>query len=120
MQQAAKEKTDSTKYSVEDRLSKQTESLNQAIDYEDQSDDQRVESQGSDPMEDPSEMGIDWSDTSVDGLYLAADLAMIVEDNQDEHTPKYVHERKRGQKKKKPTQENSGHGFGMEAPENSV
>lgn len=81
--------------------------------YEDQSDDQRVESQGSDPVEDTSEMGSDWCDTAVDGLYLAADLAMIVEDNQDEHTPKYVHERKHGQKKKKPTQENSGHGFGM-------
>ena len=81
--------------------------------YEDQSDDQRVESQGSDPMEDPSEMGIDWSNTAVDGLYLAADLAMIVEDSQDEHTPKYVHERKHGQKKKKPTQEGNGHGFGM-------
>lgn len=53
------------------------------------------------------------SGLDVDGLYLAADLAMIVEDSQDEHTPKYVHERKHGQKKKKPAQESSRHGFGM-------
>ena len=54
-------------------------------------------------MEDPSEMGADWRDIAIDGLYLAADLGMIGGgSNREKHTPKYVRERKNTQKKNGP------------------
>lgn len=74
----------------------------------------RTTSQGSDTVETEAEVGIDWGNLAADGLYLAADLAMIIEEDKDnEQKPKHVHERKHGQKKKKPDQSNTGHGFGM-------
>ena len=51
-------------------------------------------------MEAQTEMGSGWGDIAVDALYLAADITMIGEtDNNDKHKPKFVRERKRGQKK---------------------
>lgn len=65
-----------------------------------QSYDERTESKGSDPMETQTEMGGTWSDIAVNALYLTADIAMIGEtDNDDKQKPKFVRERKRGQKK---------------------
>ena len=63
--------------------------------------DERAEGQGFDTVETQAEMGSDWSNITVDALYLAADIAMIGEpDNNDKQKPKVVCERKRGQKKK--------------------
>lgn len=46
-------------------------------------------------------MGGGWSNIAVDVLYLAADIAMTGEtDNNDKAKPKVVRERKHGQKKK--------------------
>lgn len=64
-------------------------------------DDVRAESQGYDVVETQAEMGSGWSDIAVNGLYLAADLALIVGTDNDKSKPKYVRERKHGQKKKK-------------------
>lgn len=51
-------------------------------------------------MEAPTEMDCNWSDIAIDGLYLAADLAMIGEtDDEDSQKPKIVRERRNGQKK---------------------
>ena len=62
--------------------------------------DERVESQGFDTVETQTEMGSGWGDIAVDALYLAADITMIGEtDNNDKHKAKFVRERKRGQKK---------------------
>ena len=75
---------------------------------------ERTTGQGSDTVETEIKVGIDWGDLAADGLCLAADLAMIIEeDKPNEQQPQYVHERKRGQKKKKPDQDNTGHSFGM-------
>lgn len=52
-------------------------------------------------METQAEMGDDWLDITANSLYLAADLAMIGGNDNDKHNPKYVRERKHGQKKKK-------------------
>ena len=41
--------------------------------------DERAESQGFDTVEAQNEMGGGWSNITVDALYLAADIAMIVE-----------------------------------------
>lgn len=66
----------------------------------DQPYDERAESQGFDSVEAQTEMGSGWGDIAVDALYLAADITMIGEtDNNDKHKPKFVRERKRGQKK---------------------
>lgn len=54
-----------------------------------------------DTVEAPAEMDSDWSDIAIDGLYLAADLAMIGEtDDEDSQKSKNVRERRNGQKKK--------------------
>ena len=51
-------------------------------------------------MEVQAEMGSSWGNITIDALYLAADITMIGEtDNNDKHKPKFVRERKRGQKK---------------------
>ncbi|MGN0494576.1 MAG: relaxase/mobilization nuclease domain-containing protein [Acutalibacteraceae bacterium] len=60
----------------------------------------RAESTGLDTLETQAEMGGDWLDIAANSLYLAADLAMIGGTDNDKHNPKYVRERKRGQKKK--------------------
>lgn len=63
--------------------------------------DERAESQGFDTVEAQAEMGGDWNNITVDALYLAADISMIGEpDNNDKQKPKVFRERKRGQKKK--------------------
>ena len=65
------------------------------------SNDERAKGQGSDTVETQTEMVSGWSNIAVDVLYLAADIAMIGEpDNNDKQKPKVVCERKRGQKKK--------------------
>lgn len=74
--------------------------LERAASQGDQPYDERVESQGSDTVEAQTEMGSGWGDIAVDALYLAADITMIGEtDNNDKQKPKFVRERKRGQKK---------------------
>ena len=74
--------------------------LERATSQGDQSYDERAESQGSDTVEAQAEMGSGWCDIAVDALYFAADITMIGEtDNNDKHKPKFVRERKRGQKK---------------------
>ena len=61
--------------------------------------DERVESQGFDTEEAQAEMGGDWIDIAANSLYLAADLTMIGGNDNDKHKPKFVRERKCGQKK---------------------
>ena len=61
---------------------------------------ERAESTGLDTLEAQAEMGGDWIDIAANSLYLAADLAMTGGTDNDKHNPKYVRERKRGQKKK--------------------
>lgn len=74
--------------------------LERAATQGDQPYDERVESQGADTVEAQTEMGGGWGDIAIDALYLAADITMIGEtDNNDKHKPKFVRERKRGQKK---------------------
>lgn len=62
-------------------------------------------------MESQTEMGCDWSDIAVNGLYLAADLAMIGSADNDKQKPKYVRERKHGQKKKKQDGQSQDEGY---------
>lgn len=63
--------------------------------------DEPVESTRFDTMENPFEMDRSWSDIAVNGLYLAADLAMIGEtDDDNKQKTKIVRERKNSQKKK--------------------
>ena len=51
-------------------------------------------------MEAQTEMGSVWGNIAIDTLYLAADITMIGEtDNNDKQKSKFVRERKRGQKK---------------------
>lgn len=74
--------------------------LERATSQGDQPYDERAESQGFDTVEAQTEMGSGWGDIAVDALYLAADIAIIGEtDNNDKQKPKVVCERKRGQKK---------------------
>ena len=87
--------------------------LDQADRYEDRRDDGETESQGSDTVEDPAEMGIGWGDIATDGLYLAADLAMITQEDEDDENRKYIVERKNRPKKRGRTHENGGPSFGM-------
>lgn len=62
--------------------------------------DGRAESQGFDTVEAQTEMGSGWGNIAIDALYLAADITMIGEtDNNDKQKTKFVRERKRGQKK---------------------
>lgn len=62
--------------------------------------DERTESQRSDAVETQTEMGGGWNDIAVNGLYLAADLAMIGGKENDKHNTKNIRERKQWQKKK--------------------
>lgn len=87
--------------------------LDQADRYENRPDDGGTESQGSDTVEDLAEMGINWSDIAADGLYLAADLAMIAQEDEDDEKREYIVERKNRPKEKGRTHENGGPGFGM-------
>ena len=62
--------------------------------------DGRAESQGFYTVEAQTEMGSVWGNIAIDTLYLAADITMIGEtDNNDKQKSKFVRERKRGQKK---------------------
>lgn len=61
---------------------------------------ERAESTGLDTLETQAEMGGDWIDIAANSLYLAADLAMTGGNDNDKHNPKYIRERKHGQKKK--------------------
>ena len=82
--------------------------LKRATSQRNQPYDERVESQGSDTMEAQTEMGSGWGDIAIDALYLAADITMIGEtDNNDKHKPKFVRERKRGQKKQQKNNESN-------------
>lgn len=75
----------------------------------DQSYDERDESQGLDAVETQTEMGSGWGDIAVDALYLAADITMIGEtDNNEKQKPKFVRERKRGQKKSQDSHDDGG------------
>lgn len=66
-------------------------------------DDPGAKGPGSDAVENPAQMGADWRDIAIDGLYLAADLGMISGGgNREKHTPKYIPERKNTQKKNGP------------------
>lgn len=69
----------------------------------------RAESAGLDTLEAQAEMGGDWIDIAANSLYLAANLAMIGGNDNDKHNPKYVRERKHGQKKKQ-TQDSHDNG----------
>ena len=65
-----------------------------------------IESQRFDSLEEQGEMGTDWGNFAVSGLYLAADLAMIGETNSKEGgKKKYVKERKNKHKKKQTQEE---------------
>ena len=75
--------------------------------------DERVESQGSDAVETQTEMGSGWGDIAVNSLYLAADLALIGGTGNDNPKPKYVRERKHGQKKKKQDKQRQDEGYEM-------
>lgn len=76
--------------------------------------DERTKGQRSDAVETQTEMGGGWSDIAVNSLYLAADLAMIgVTTANDKPTPKYVRERKHGQKKKKQDEQSQDGGYEM-------
>lgn len=75
--------------------------------------DERAESQRSDAVESQSEMGSGWSDIAVNSLYLAADLALIGGTDNDKPKPKYVRERKHGQKKKKQDEQSQDGGYEM-------
>ena len=75
--------------------------LERAVAHGNMPNDERAESQGFDTVEAQAEMGGGWGNITVDALYLAADIAMIGEpDNNDKQKLKVVRERKRGQKKK--------------------
>ena len=63
-----------------------------------------TESQRFDSLEKQGEMGIDWGNLAVSGLYLATDLAMIGENTKEGGKKKYVKERK-NKCNKKQTQE---------------
>ena len=67
-----------------------------------------TESQRFDSLEEQGEMGTDWSNLAVSGLYLAANLAMIGETNKEGGKKKYVKERKNNRKKKQSQEEDDG------------
>lgn len=64
-------------------------------------------------MESQTEMGSGWSDIAVNSMYLAADLALIGGTDNDKPKPKYVRERKHGQKKKKQDEQSQDGGYEM-------
>ena len=74
---------------------------------------ERAESAGLDAVETKTEMGGGWSDIAVNGLYLVADLAMIGDTDNGKSKPKYVRERKHGQKKKKQDEQSQDNGYEM-------
>lgn len=75
--------------------------------------DEQAEGQGSDAVETKTEMGGGWSDIAVNSLYLATDLAMIGGTDNEKSKPKYVHERKHGQKKKKQDEQSQDESYEM-------
>lgn len=76
-------------------------------------DDVRAESQGSDAVETQTEMGGGWGDIAVNTAYLAVNLAVIGGTDNEKHNPKYIRERKHGQKKKKQNEQNQDDGYEM-------
>lgn len=64
-------------------------------------------------MEAETEMGGGWSDIAANGLYLAADFAMIGGTDNEKSKPKYVREQKHGQKKKKQDEPSQDDGYEM-------
>lgn len=75
------------------------------------SDDERAEGERLDAVEAETEMGGSWGDIAVSSLYLAADLAMIGGSDNEKSKPKYVRERKHGQKKKKQDEQSQDNGY---------
>lgn len=76
-------------------------------------DEGRVESSGLNAVETQAEMGDDWLNIAANSLYLAADFAMIGGNDNDKHNPKYIRERKHGQKKKNQEEQYQDNGFEM-------
>lgn len=76
-------------------------------------DDERTEGERLDAVEAETEMGGGWSDIAVNGLYLAADLAMIGGTDNEKSKPKFVREQKHGQKKKKQDEQSQDNGYEM-------
>lgn len=76
-------------------------------------DDKRTESERLNAVEAETEMSCGWSDIAVNGLYLAANLAMIGGTDHEKSKPKYIRERKNGQKKKKQDEESQDAGYEM-------
>ncbi len=74
-------------------------------------DDERAKSAGLDAVETKTEMGGGWSDIAVNGLYLTTYLAMIGDTGNGKSKPKYVRERKHGQKKKKQDEQSQDDGY---------
>lgn len=64
--------------------------------------DDGTESAGFVTVENQAEMGADWSDIAVNGMYLATDLiALSGGKNEDDNKSSYVRERRRGRRKKR-------------------
>lgn len=74
-------------------------------------DDERTEGERLDVVEAETEMGGSWSDIAVNSMYLAADLAMIGGTDNEKSKPKYIRERKHGQKKKKQDEQSQDNGY---------
>ena len=87
--------------------------LDEAIAYGHLPDDERTEGKRLDAVETQTEMGGGWNDIAVNTAYLAADLAMIEGMGNDKPKPKYVCERKHGQKKKKQDEQSQDEGYQM-------
>lgn len=99
--------------SIEDKLSKQTEFLMKAIDRKISEVTSELKAKDLTPWKLKLKWGGGWSDIAVNGLYLAADLAMIGSTDNEEFKPKYVRERKYGQKKKKQDEQSQDEGYEM-------
>ena len=99
MRKAATDKMDSIEYSTKDKLSRQTDSLKEQLHTEICRMMNELKAKDLTPWK--LKLGGGWGNITVDALYLAADIAMIGEpDNNDKQKLKVVRERKRGQKKK--------------------
>lgn len=73
----------------------------------------RSEIQEQDTFKTQTEMDSNWGSIAVNTAYFAADLAMIGETYNDKQKPKYVRERKRGQKKNKQDEQSQDEGYEM-------